>query len=146
MVRAQFKPARASECTGPEQAVSEHSRPKKRPAAYGFARDNEHAIARVVKRLRVFWSSGDMRFDHLEDEEVVPLHERIFEEATFEASMALGNKRRLDRMSLLGCKAKLSEFVDPITVVLPILTTVSVSAVVGKLITHSRLLRIIEKL
>ena len=87
-----------------------------------------------------------MRFDHLEDEEVVLIHERIVEQATFEASMALGNKRRLDRMSLLGCKAKLANLSMFAPVVLPILTTVSVSAVVGRLITHSRLLRIISKL
>jgi hypothetical protein len=36
-----------------------------------------------------------MRFDHLEDEEVVLLHEGIVEEATFEARVALGNQRRL---------------------------------------------------
>ena len=31
---------------------------------------------------------------------------------TFEARMAIGNKRRLDQMSLLGCQAKLAELVD----------------------------------
>ena len=95
-----------------EQEASEHSGPEKRSAAYGFARDTEHAIARVVKSLRVFWSSGSMRFYDFEDEEVVLIHERIVEEATFEASMALGDKRRLDRMSVLGCKAKRRDFVD----------------------------------
>jgi len=65
-----------------------------------------------VKRHRVFWSSGGMGFDHLEDEEIVLIHERIVEQATFEARMALGNKRRLDQMSLLGCQAKLAELVD----------------------------------
>ena len=50
-----------------------------------------------------------MGFDHLEDEEIVLIHVRIVEQATFEARMALGNKRRLDQMSLLGCQAKLAE-------------------------------------
>jgi hypothetical protein len=119
---------------------------RKRPAADGFARDNEHAIARVVKRLRVLWSSGGMSFDHLEDKEIVLIHERIVEQATFEARMALGNKRGLDQMSLLAVRPNSLNLSMFAPVVLPILTTVSVRFVVGRLITHSRLLRIISKL
>jgi hypothetical protein len=48
-----------------------------------------------------------VRFDHLENEKVVPVNEGIVEEAAFEAGMAVGNKRRLDRMSLLGCDTNL---------------------------------------
>jgi hypothetical protein len=34
-----------------------------------------------------------MGFDHLEDEEIVLIHVRIVEQATFEARMALGMKQ-----------------------------------------------------
>src|SRR5215207_3660409 len=90
----------------------QHSRPEKRATAYGLTGDNEYSVARVVKRFGVFGSRSHMRLGHLEDEEIIPLNERIVEKATFETGVAFRDKRRLDGTSLLGCEAKLSEFVD----------------------------------
>src|SRR5215212_5093860 len=90
----------------------QHSGPEKRATAYGLTGDNEHSVARVVKRFGVFGSRSHMRLGHLEDEEIIPLNERIVEKATFETGVAFGDKRGLDGTSLLGCEAKLSEFVD----------------------------------
>ena len=89
----------------------------------------------------------DMRLHHLEDEEVVLVDEPVIMQPTFEARMALPDQGRSDLMSLGRCQAERGELVDlPPREVLPIPTTWSVSAVVGRLITHSRLLRIIAKL
>ena len=60
----------------------------------------------------MFGSRSHMRLGHLEDEEIIPLNERIVEKATLETGVAFGDKRRLDGTSLLRCEAKLSEFVD----------------------------------
>src|SRR3954447_18323405 len=90
----------------------QHSRPEKRATAYGLTGDDEHSVARVVKRFGGLGSRSHMRLDHLEDEEIMLLNERIVEKATFETGVAFGDKRRLDGTSLLGCEAKLSEFVD----------------------------------
>ena len=75
---------------------------KKRATAYGLTGDNEHSVARVMKRFGVLGSRSHMRLGHLEDEEIIPLNERIVEKATFETGVAFGDKRGLDRTSLLG--------------------------------------------
>jgi hypothetical protein len=90
----------------------QHSRPEKRATAYGLTGDNEHSVARVVKRFGVLGSHSHMRLGHLEDEEIILLNERIVEKATFETGVAFGDKRRLDGTSILRCEAKFSEFVD----------------------------------
>src|SRR5215213_3775617 len=90
----------------------QHSRPEKRATAYGLTGDNEHSVARVVKRFGVLGSRSHMRLGYLEDEEIILPNERIVEKATFETGVAFGDKRGLDGTSLLGCEAKLSEFVD----------------------------------
>ena len=87
-----------------------------------------------------------MRLHHLKDEEVVLVDEHVVIQPTFEARMALPDQRRSDVMSFGSRQAERRELVDLRTEVLPIPTTWSVSAVVGRLITHSRLLRIMGKL
>ena len=77
----------------------QHSRPEKRATAYGLTGDNEHSVARVVKRFGVFGSRSHMRLGHLEDEEIIPLNERIVEKAAFETGVAFGDKRRRQRCS-----------------------------------------------
>ena len=87
-----------------------------------------------------------MRLHHLEDDEVVLVDEPVIMQPAFEARMALPDQWRPDVMCFSGCQAECRELVNLPPRVLPIPTTWSVSAVVGKLITHSRLLRIMWKL
>src|SRR3954469_17406317 len=98
-----------------------------------------------------------MRLHHLKDEEVVLVDEPVIMQPAFEARMALPDQWRPDVMSFgqgrraRGCViAAVRPNAANLSIcrpeVLPIPTTGSVSAVVGRLITHSRLLRIMGKL
>src|SRR4051794_35925111 len=60
---------------------------------------HEHALARVVQRLRVLRHGRDMRLHHLKDEEVVLADEHVVIQPTFEACMTLPDQRRSDVMS-----------------------------------------------
>ena len=87
-----------------------------------------------------------MRLHHLDDEEIIALDQRVVMQPAFEIGVALGNSRRADLAPLLRGQTEAANLSISAPVVLPIFTTVSVSAVVGRLMTHSRLLRISSKL
>jgi hypothetical protein len=76
-----------------------------------FAGHHENTITGIVQRLRMLWRCGNVRFDHLEDKEVVLLNQRIIVHLTFEACVALGNEWRIDLRRILGRESELDEFV-----------------------------------
>ena len=94
----------------------------------------------------MFGSRSHMRLGHFEDEEIILLNERIVERRHSKLawhSAISGASTELAFSAVRPNAANLSIFAP---VVLPILTTMFVRAVVGRLITHSRLWRIISKL
>lgn len=58
--------------------------------------DHERAPAEVVNGARVFVRAVDPRFAHLEDEEVVPLHQARVRDFAFEVGVAFRNERSVD--------------------------------------------------
>ena len=72
---------------------------------------HEHALARIVQRLRVLRHGRDMRLHHLKDEEVVLVDEHVVIQPAFEARMALPDQRRSNVMSF-GRQAEGRELVD----------------------------------
>ena len=96
----------------PQDARSEHPGAEKRPAADDLARHHEHAVTGVMQRLRMLGRGGNMRLHHLEDEEVVPLHQRIVAQPALEACVAFADRRRADDVSVLRREPERGELVD----------------------------------
>jgi hypothetical protein len=85
---------------------------------------HEHALPRVVQRLRVSRRHGDVRPHDLNDE----------------AGVAFADKRGTHLLGLIGRQVERGEFVDLCAGGIAIPTTAPVNFVVGRLMTHSPLI------
>src|SRR5215207_5442364 len=113
---------------------------EQRASADDLARHPKHPVARVVECRGVFWRACHMRLHNLKDEEIVGVHQAP--SCSRHSKLAWHSEMRGAATESASLRVRpnsenLSTFVPD---VLPMPTTTSVSAVVGKLMTHSRLL------
>ncbi len=133
------------EASGPIPDVPlQHSGPEERSAAHDAPRDHEDAVAGIMERLGMPGPRSDVGLHDFEDEEVVFRDQRRVVQAAFEIAW---HSRMSGASTSLPCATVRPNFSNLSTSapeVLPMPTATSVSAVVGRLTTHSLLRRIMS--
>src|SRR6266581_3465168 len=85
--------------------TSKHARAKQRASMNHLAGNHEHAIAGIMQGFGMLRRAGDMRLHHLEDEEIVPVDQRIVVQAAFEIGGTLADQGGTHLLSRIGAEA-----------------------------------------